>query len=204
MHIAMLIFRNIRTGGGGRYAAYVEKDAIDRFVIDEPSEAFAAQLGIGDADHLTAQEQLGHLFDGRRADGQPIDGRRYRSGPADRETGKQSRPLGSIAFCLSPHKSISILGQVIGNDHERKAVWQGHRQAVIDAMHKLSGIVGITRDGQPGETLTFAHTHAAARPLARGDNGDAHLQPPNLGQQPAHGRRPRGRIEHQTATAPGA
>jgi hypothetical protein len=100
MHIAMLIFRNIRTGGGGRYAAYVEKDAIDRFVIDEPSEAFAAQLGIGDADHLTAQEQLGHLFDGRRADGQPIDGRRYRFG-AGRPRNRQAVTAAGL-HCLLP------------------------------------------------------------------------------------------------------
>src|SRR5689334_8951258 len=110
----VLSFTKIRLGSGGRWAAYVTKDTIDRFTADLSPELLA-QLGVEDTANLS-QQQIGHLFDSLRADGEAIDGRRYRSGPIDVETGKRSRPLGSIGFCLSPHKSVSILGQIVGDD----------------------------------------------------------------------------------------
>ncbi|MBX9702206.1 MAG: hypothetical protein K2X91_08825, partial [Thermoleophilia bacterium] len=71
----------------------------------------ARGLGL-DPDRGVTRDEINALLAGRRADGEEIEGKRYASARqvTDRRTGevKDLTPIGSVDFCLTPDKSVSV------------------------------------------------------------------------------------------------
>ena len=143
----------------------------------------ARGLGI-DPDRPVSLEQINALLAGRRADGEKITGKRYV--PArewtDEKTGekKESIPIGSVDFCLTPDKSVSV-AWAFGTPAEQAAIYQAHRDAAQDAMRYVERHIAWARKGDggkggadPGHVGWISFDHFTSRPtlwIARDENG---------------------------------
>lgn len=90
-------------------------EAIPRHDIDP---LVAKGLGI-DPNRALNREELSALLAGRRADGEKIEGKTYSQlrTYTDPKTGeeKEKIPLGSVDFCMTPDKSVSVAWALVHN-----------------------------------------------------------------------------------------
>jgi hypothetical protein len=138
----------------------------------------AAQgLGI-DPSRPPTQEELAALIAGRRADGKKIEGKTYAArgpylDPKDGEI-KERFPLGSMDFCLTPDKSVSI-AWALGTHEQRAAIQMAHRKSAAAAIASLGDEIGRARKGRgggagfdAGHIGWVAFTHCTTRPTDDG------------------------------------
>ena len=99
-------------------------DANAPIAIVRPDLHPLAAIGLGiDASRKLTQDQVEALLAGRRADGEPIEGKTYakvRQLPVDPRTGeaRSSTPIGSYDFSTSADKSVSV-AWAFANPRER-------------------------------------------------------------------------------------
>src|SRR4051794_29045983 len=96
-------------------------------------------------------DQINALLAGRRADGEKIAGKQYAKVReyVDPRTGekKESVPIGSVDFCLTPDKSVS-LAWAFGTPAEQAAIYQAHRDAAHDTMRYIEAETGQAGKGK--------------------------------------------------------
>src|SRR4051794_39226705 len=143
----------------------------------------AKGLGIEPGKAL-GKKELSGLLAGRRADGEKIEGKTYSKLRVytDRDTGEQKEkvPLGSVDFCMTPDKSVSV-AWAFAQPAEQAAIYQAHRDAAHEVMRHIEreiGRVGIGKGGNgghdPGHIGWVAFDHYTSRPtlwIAKDENG---------------------------------
>ena len=133
----------------------------------------ARGLGV-DPDRGVTREEINALLAGRRADGEEIEGKRYASvrQVTDRRTGevKDLTPIGSVDFCLTPDKSVSV-AWAFARPAEGASIYTAHRDAAAEAMAVIEGRIGQARKGNggrdgadPGHIAWIAFDHYTSRP----------------------------------------
>jgi hypothetical protein len=133
----------------------------------------ARGLGI-DPDLPLSREAINNLLSGHRADGEAIAGKHYarHRTSVDPRTGerKDSGQIGSVDFCLTPDKSVSVAWAFAG-PAEQAIIFQAHREAAHAAMLHLEQEIGRARKGgggrdgyDPGHIGWVAFDHYTARP----------------------------------------
>ena len=133
----------------------------------------ARGLGL-DPDQAISRTAIQALLAGRRADGRRIAGKSYatRRLLTDRRTGqtKESVPIGSVDFCLTPDKSVSV-AWAFAAPAEQAAIYLAHRDAAAEAMATIEARIGQARRGQggrdgadPGHVGWLAFDHYTCRP----------------------------------------
>src|SRR4051794_8971970 len=112
----------------------------------------AQGLGI-DAARVPSRDEINALLAGRRADGDRIEGKQYSKlrEYKDPKTGemKEKVPLGSVDFCLSPDKSVSV-AWAFGTPAERAGIHQAHHDAAHEVMLHLEREIGRASKGKGG------------------------------------------------------
>jgi hypothetical protein len=127
-----------------------------------------------DPDRTLSRSAIQALLAGRRADGRLIEGKSYATRRAftDRRTGltKEAVPIGSVDFCLTPDKSVSI-AWAFAAPAEQAAIYLAHRDAAAEAMAAIEARIGQARRGQggrdgadPGHVGWIAFDHYTCRP----------------------------------------
>ena len=143
----------------------------------------AKGLGIDPSQGLT-REELNALLAGWRTDGEKIEGKQLAKPRqyTDARTGEQeeSVPIGSVDFCLTPDKSVSV-AWAFAAPAEQASVYQAHRDAAHQAMLHLEREIGRARKGKggqdgydPGHIGWVAFDHYTSRPtvwVARDEHG---------------------------------
>jgi hypothetical protein len=112
----------------------------------------AQGLGV-DPSQPVKLEQINALLAGRRANGEKIEGKRYLEARAytDPKTGLQKTkiPIGSVDFCLTPDKSVSV-AWAFAEPAEQAALYQAHRDAAHATMTFLETEMGQATKGMNG------------------------------------------------------
>src|SRR3954468_16985630 len=112
----------------------------------------AQGLGI-DATRNLSRDEINALLAGRRADGAKIEGKQYSKlrEYKDPKTGelKEKVPLGSVDFCLSPDKSVSV-AWAFGTPAERAGIHHAHHDAAHEVMLPLEREIGRASKGKGG------------------------------------------------------
>ncbi|MBU8541780.1 MobF family relaxase [Falsiroseomonas tokyonensis] len=127
-----------------------------------------------DPDRGVRREEINALLAGRRADGEEIEGKRYASARqvTDRRTGevKDLTPIGSVDFCLTPDKSVSV-AWAFARPTEQASIYVAHRDAAAEALAVIEGRIGQARKGNggrdgadPGHIAWIAFDHYTSRP----------------------------------------
>ncbi|MCB4824174.1 MULTISPECIES: MobF family relaxase [Roseicella] len=143
----------------------------------------ARGLGL-DPDRGVTRDEINALLAGRRADGARIEGKRYAVARqvTDRRTGevKDLTPIGSVDFCLTPDKSVSV-AWAFARPAEQASIYAAHRDAAAEAMAAIEGRIGQARKGDggrdgadPGHVAWIAFDHYTSRPTlwtARQEDG---------------------------------
>lgn len=133
----------------------------------------ARGLGL-DPDRGVTRDEINALLAGRRADGARIEGKRYAVARqvTDRRTGevKDLTPIGSVDFCLTPDKSVSV-AWAFARPAEQASIYAAHRDAAAEAMATIEGRIGQARKGDggrdgadPGHVAWIAFDHYTSRP----------------------------------------
>src|SRR5687768_8105211 len=144
----------------------------------------AKGLGV-DPEKPLSIDQINALLSGHRADGEKIDGKLYPSVKiyTDAKTGerRESVPIGSVDFCLTPDKSISV-AWAFAAPAEQAAIYQAHRDAAHETMLYVERHMAFARRGdggkdgeEPGHLGWISFDHFTSRPtlwLAREENGE--------------------------------
>ena len=140
-------------------------------------------LGLDDGKPLD-DSRINALLSGHRADGKPIEGKRYQKAydsdpnPATGES-KRMSPVGSLGLCPSPDKSISV-AFAFGSEVERAMIFRAHIESAREAVAWMATEIGQARQGAggkdgrvPGEVgwIEFTH-HTARRTTAVVENGE--------------------------------
>lgn len=137
------------------------------------SPLVCAGLGI-DPDEILTTDQINALLAGRRADGEPIEKKKYaveRELPADSRTGvrKWSTPIGSYDFCATPDKSVSVAWAFSG-PAEQAQIYNAHIEAFREALAYIADEVGqavvgkgSNREFEPGSVGWIEFTHHTTR-----------------------------------------
>jgi hypothetical protein len=134
-------------------------------------------LGLDDGEPLD-DTRINALLSGHRADGEPIEGKRYVKAydrEADPVTGERTRmsPVGAFGICPSPDKSISV-AFAFGSEVERAMIFRAHIESAREAVAWLATEVGQVRKGAGGADgrvrgevgwIEFTH-HTARRTVA--------------------------------------
>src|SRR3954454_8668372 len=129
--------------------------------------------------------EINALLAGRRADGEKIEGKAYAEAReyVDPKSGlnKKKIPIGSVNFCLTPDKSVSV-AWAFAEPAERAAIYQAHRDAAHSTMAFIESEMGQAskgkggRDGyEAGHLGWIAFDHYTARPtlwMAHDQNGE--------------------------------
>lgn len=96
----------------------------------------AKGLGV-DPEKPVGFNEISALLSGHRADGKKIEGKTYSEFReyTDSKTGetKTKVPIGSVAFCLTPDKSVSV-AWAFATPAEQAAIYQAHSDAARDTM----------------------------------------------------------------------
>jgi hypothetical protein len=144
----------------------------------------AKGLGV-DPEKPLSIDQISALLSGHRADGEKIDGKLYPSVKTytDAKTGerRESVPIGSVDFCLTPDKSVSV-AWAFAAPAEQAAIYQAHRDAAHETMLYVERHMAFARRGdggkdgeEPGHLGWVSFDHFTSRPtlwLAREENGE--------------------------------
>jgi conjugative relaxase-like TrwC/TraI family protein len=141
-------------------------------------------LGI-ERDALLNAREISGLLAGRRADGEPIAGKRYigrRQLPPNPVTGKPRTavPIGAYDFVPTPDKSVSVAwGFAVAE--ERGRLVAAHLDAAREAMGLIAERIGAVRLGnggskgkEPGEVVWLEFTHHTARATDQPGDPDLH------------------------------
>lgn len=134
---------------------------------DDMSPAMAESLGVDPRQPL-ADEQLGKLYEGRRAD----TGEHWPSrGP---------REISAYDFVFHPHKSVSLAIEFAESPAEAAAIRAAVADANDDVMRYIAHEIGFARRGKngqegadPGETTWISFRHHEARPTVHVKDGVA-------------------------------
>lgn len=130
-------------------------------------------------------DQINALLSGHRADGEKIEGKNYQGVKTyiDKDTGerKESVPIGSVDFCLTPDKSVSV-AWAFAAPAEQAAIYQAHRDAAHEAMRYVERHMAFARKGHGGQDgadqghlCWISFDHFTSRPtlwVAREENGE--------------------------------
>ena len=158
----------------GRYYTRGMELGVDQAMMRQDIHPLVAKgLGV-DPTRPVGISEINTLLAGRRADGEKIEGKRYLEARAyvDPKTGlnKKKIPIGSVDFCLTPDKSVSV-AWAFAEPAERAAIYQAHRDAAHSAMAFIESEMGQTtkgmngRDGyEAGHLGWIAFDHYTARP----------------------------------------
>jgi conjugative relaxase-like TrwC/TraI family protein len=116
-----------------------------------------AGLGI-ETDGLLGRDEINALLAGRRADGEPVEGKQYaeeRALPVDPRTGevRTSVPIGSYDFCPTPDKSVSVAWAFAG-PVEQAMIYNAHIEAAREAVGYVAAEIGRVRLGKGGRDGT--------------------------------------------------
>lgn len=113
----------------------------------------AKRLGI-DPEKPVTFAQINALLSGRRADGEKIEGKTYSEFReyTDPKTGerKEKVPIGSVDFCLTPDKSVSV-AWAFATGAEQAAIYAAHRDAAQDAMLYVEDHMAKAGKGKGGK-----------------------------------------------------
>lgn len=165
------------------YTRGIETGADESIARQDIDPRVAKGLGIDPSRPLT-REQLSALLAGRRADGELIEGKTYSQlrTYTDPKTGeeKEKIPLGSVDFCMTPDKSVSV-AWAFANPAEQAAIYQAHRDAAHEVMLHIEQEIGRAGKGKggkdgydPGGIAWVAFDHYTSRPtlwIARDEDG---------------------------------
>lgn len=128
------------------------------------SSAVAAALGI-DVNRTATHEEVVNLLQGKRADGQPIAGKRQQRVAAGKDR------VTYTDFTFSAPKSVSIAMALAPTDAERHMIVGAHRDAWMAAMAHLETVIARARKGDggskgsvPGKLGWVSFDHMTARP----------------------------------------
>ena len=131
--------------------------------------------GLGlDPDRGVTRDEINALLAGRRADGGKIEGKHYAVARTvtDRRSGeaKDLVPIGSVDFCLTPDKSVSV-AWAFARPAEQAAIYGAHRDAAAEAMAYVETRIDQARKGDggregadPGHVGWIAFDHYTSRP----------------------------------------
>src|SRR4051794_29760728 len=126
--------------------------------------AVARALGI-DVDRTATHEEVVNLLQGRRADGEPIAGKR------EQKLAPGKDRITYVDFTFSAPKSVSVAMGLAPTDAERHMIVGAHRDAWKAAMSHLETIVAHARKGKagskgrmPGKLAWVSFDHYTARP----------------------------------------
>jgi hypothetical protein len=128
------------------------------------SPAVAAALGI-DVTRTATHEEVVNLLQGKKADGEPIAGKRQQRVAAGKDR------ITYTDFTFSAPKSVSIAMALAPTDAERHMIVGAHRDAWMAAMAHLESVIARARKGDggskgsvPGKLGWVSFDHATARP----------------------------------------
>ena len=121
--------------------------------------AVALGLGISPSRRLS-KDEIQALMVGRRADGQPIEGKTYatrRRLPIDPKTGEihYAEPLGSLSISASADKSVSV-AWAFASPAQQALIYHAHLEASRDAFGMIAGEIGKVRRGEGGRDTPIA------------------------------------------------
>jgi hypothetical protein len=116
-----------------------------------PMVAEALGIQVGD---ILSYRQVESLLAGRRADNEPIEGKKYaaeRERPIDPRTGvvRRSPPTGSIDLTVSPSKSFAVTW-AFSNDLEKAKLFNCHLEAAREAVAYIGEGIAVARIGKDG------------------------------------------------------
>ncbi|GEO42632.1 hypothetical protein SAE02_67800 [Skermanella aerolata] len=165
------------------YTRGMETGADEAIARQDMDPLVAKGLGI-DPDRALSREELSALLAGRRTDGEKIEGKTYSQlrTYTDPKTGeeKEKVPLGSVDFCMTPDKSVSVAWAFAG-PAEQAAIYQAHRDAAHEVMLHIEQEIGRAGKGKggkdghdPGGIGWVAFDHYTSRPtlwIARNEDG---------------------------------
>ena len=128
------------------------------------SPAMAAALGI-DVTRTATHEEVVNLLQGKKADGEPIAGKRQQRVAAGKDR------ITYTDFTFSAPKSVSLAMALAPTDAERHMIVGAHRDAWMSAMAHLETVIARARKGDggskgsvPGKLGWVSFDHYTARP----------------------------------------
>ena len=128
------------------------------------SPAVAVALGI-DVNRTATHEEVVNLLQGKRADGEPIAGKRQQRVAAGKDR------ITYTDFTFSAPKSVSLAMALAPTDAERHMIVGAHRDAWMAAMAHLETVIARARKGDggskgsvPGKLGWVSFDHMTARP----------------------------------------
>ncbi|MDN3564281.1 MobF family relaxase [Paeniroseomonas aquatica] len=168
------------TGLGERLAQAVQRRDFDEAYgapVAEPRRDMHPLVvrGLGlDPNRGVTRDEINALLAGRRADGGKIEGKHYAVARTvtDRRSGeaKDLVPIGSVDFCLTPDKSVSV-AWAFARPAEQAAIYGAHHDAAAEAMAYVETRIGQARKGDggregadPGHVGWIAFDHHTSRP----------------------------------------
>ncbi|MFC7694196.1 relaxase domain-containing protein [Paeniroseomonas aquatica] len=144
------------TGLGERLAQAVQRRDFDEAYgapVAEPRRDMHPLVvrGLGlDPNRGVTRDEINALLAGRRADGGKIEGKHYAVARTvtDRRSGeaKDLVPIGSVDFCLTPDKSVSV-AWAFARPAEQAAIYGAHHDAAAEAMAYVETRIGQARKG---------------------------------------------------------
>ena len=140
----------------------------------------AALLAL-DLNRSPSRDEIAHLLNGQRADGEDIPGKQRQ-----RATATKAR-IGYVDLTFSADKSLSVAWAFAPTEAERNILAQAHRDAVRSAMEYVAAEMGQVRKGkagkdgtEPGHVGWLSFEHCTSRPtveIARTDErGQAYTE----------------------------
>lgn len=173
------IFWSVRSGISGQLSdlAFRIQEGMDQAPLATVRPDIEAGVMIGLGIHpgmLLQSKQINAILSGHRADGKPIEGKKYateRQLSVDAKTGERrwSTPIGSYDFCPTPDKSISV-AWAFASDTERAELFNIHLEAAREAVAYIADEIGHAVVGKHGEhtmeagaVAWFEFTHHTSR-----------------------------------------